>query len=643
MSMSLSKLIDNLSEGLHNNKCSNCKSCLDYIETKNEKLIFKCFNCKQNNEYDFNKELIKRFASTYEFCNKDLNKFVLLLRKGVYPYEYMDNWERFNDTSLPNKESFYSNLNMENIDDIDCRHGNNVFKRLKHLGEYHDLYVQSDALLLADVFENFRNTCLKVYELDPAHFLSLPGLAWQACLKKMSIKLELLTDYDILLMVEEGIRGGICHSIHRYAKANKKYIKNYNENEESSCIQYLNANNLYGWAMSQKLPVNGFKWLEDTSEINEEFIKNYDENNNKGYILEVDVKYPRKLHDLYSDLPFLPKRIKFDKCKKLVCNLRNKKNYVVHIKSLKQALNHGLKLKKVNRITEFNQEPWLKPYIDMNTELRKVASNDFEKDFYKLMNNAVFGKTMENVRKHRDIKLVTTNKKRSKLVSEPNYHTMHCISENLSIIEMNKTRVKMNKPIYLGLSILDISKILMYEFWYDYMKPKYDNDVKLCYMDTDSFVMNIKTEDFYKDIANDVDKRFDTSNYEVDRPLPTGKNKKVIVLMKDELGGKIIMEFITLRPKAYTNLTDDGKEDKKAKGTKKCVIKRMIKFDDYKRCLLNGEVILKSQQRFRNKGHDVYTENINKIALSNNDDKRLIASDKITSYPYGYKGKNMLV
>ena len=232
----------------------------------------------------------------------------------------------------------------------------------------------------------------------------------------------------------------------------------------------------------------------------------------------------------------------------------------------------------------------------MNTELRKVASSDFEKDFYKLMNNAVFGKTMENVRKHRDIKLVTTNKKRSKLVSEPNYHTMNCISENLSIIEMNKTRVKMNKPIYLGLSILDISKILMYEFWYDYMKPKYDNDVKLCYMDMDSFVMNIKTEDFYKDIANDVDKRFDTSNYEVNRPLPTGKNKKVIGLMKDELGGKIITEFITLRPKTYTYLTDDGKEDKKAKGTKKCVIKRMIKFDDYKRCLLNGEVILKSQQ-----------------------------------------------
>ena len=289
--------------------------------------------------------LYQNLIKKYEFYNKNLNKFVLLLRKGVYPYEYMNNWERFNETSLPNKESFYSNLNLENIEDIDYRHGNNVFKRfkLKNLGEYHDLYVQSDTLLLADVFENFRNTCLKVYELDPAHFLSLPGLARQACLKKTNAKLELLTDYDILLMVEEGIRGGICHSIQRYAKVNNKYMKNYNENEKYSYIQYLDANNLYGWAMSQKLPVNDFKWIEDTSEINEEFIKNYDENNNKGYILEVDVKYPRKLHDIHSDLPFLPKRMKIDKCEKLVGNLHNKKKYVAHIKSLKQALNHGLK------------------------------------------------------------------------------------------------------------------------------------------------------------------------------------------------------------------------------------------------------------------------------------------------------------
>ena len=232
--------------------------------------------------------------------------------------------------------------------------------------------------------------------------------------------------------------------------------------------------------MPKKLPVNGFKRIDNnkTAEpsslersakhvINEEFIKNYNENDIKGYIFEVDVKYPKRLHELHSDLPFLSERMEVNKCKKLVCSLFNKKKYVAHINTLKQALNHGLKLRKVHRAIEFNQEAWLKPYIDTNTELRKLARNDFEKDLFRLMNNSVFGKTMENIRRHRDIKLVTTDKKRSKLVSEPNYHTINLVSEDLSIMEKKKAKVKMNKPIYLGLSILEISKTLMYEFWYD--------------------------------------------------------------------------------------------------------------------------------------------------------------------------------
>ena len=307
----------------------------------------------------------------------------MLLRKGVYLYECIDG---------KGKESFYSNLTLENISEIDYAHANNVFKRLNihNLGEYHDLYVRSDTLLLADIFENFRQPCLKNYELDPAHFVSLHGLAWQTCLKKTNVELELITDYDMLLMIKEGIRGGICHAIQRYAKANNKYLKDYDRKKESSYIQYLDANNLYGKAMTEKLPVKGFKWLDDISKIDDDFVKDYDKNNNKGYILDVDIDYPSKLQNLHSDLPFLPERMVINNTKKLVCNLNDKKNYIVHINGLKQALDHGLQLKKVHRVIEFEQETWLKEYIDVNTELRKKANNDFEKDFFKLMNNAVF-------------------------------------------------------------------------------------------------------------------------------------------------------------------------------------------------------------------------------------------------------------
>ena len=315
------------------------------MTTKDEQLIFRCFRCKKNYEKNFNEDLIQRFANRYEFCNRDLNKFILLLRKGVYPCEHMDNWQRFDEASLPDKNAFYSNLNMEDITDVGYRHGKTVFEYLinKNLGDYHNLYVQNDTLLLADVFESFRNMCIKVYELGPAHFLSAPGLAWQACLKKADEKLELLTDLDMLLMVQKGIREGICHAIYRYAKANNKYMKNKDEEEE--LLQYLDDNNLYGWEMSQKLPLNGFKWKKNMSKFSEEFIKSYDEISDKGYILEVDVKYPKNLHGLHEDLPFLLTRMKIGKWKKLVCNLYDKKNCYSH-KIIKKGLKSWVNIKE---------------------------------------------------------------------------------------------------------------------------------------------------------------------------------------------------------------------------------------------------------------------------------------------------------
>ena len=346
--------------------------------------------------------------------------------------------------------------------------------------------------------------------------------------------------------------------------------------------------------------------------------------------------YPNELQNLHRDFPFLPERMVINNTKKLICNLQNKKDYVVHMNTLKQALEHGLKLIKVHQVIEFNQEAWLKEYINLNTESRKNAVNDFEEDFFKLMNNAVFGKAMENVRKHRPINLVRTDKKRNMLVSEPNYHTMKLIDDNLAIIEMRKVKVRMNKPIYLGMSILDISKITMYEFWYDYIKSKYGSRANLCYTDTDSFVINIKTKNFYKDILENVKERFDASNYIYDRPLPINVNKKVVGLMKDELGEGIITEFVALRPKACSYKTDDNIELKKAKGTKKCIINKIFSFSDYKNCLFANGKVLRSRQRFKSENHIVYTENINKIALSCDDDKRIVATNGIESHPYGY-------
>ena len=589
----------------------------------------------------------KRFKGT---------KLDLMAKKGVYPYDYMDSFKKFKE-QLPTKEEFYSILNDEHISDEDYQHAQNVWNKfdLKNMGEYHDLYLQSDILLLADVFENFRKTCLEYYKLDPCHYFTSPGLSWDAMLKMTNIKLELITDIDMYLFIEKGMRGGVSYIANRYGKANNKYMKEYDKNAPSKYIMYLDANNLYGWAMSQYLPTGDFKWMTE-KQINDIDLAKYKEDSDKGIILEVDLEYPKELHKLHNDYPLAPEKIKVtndmlsDYSKKiaekynistglvhkLIPTLSNKKNYVLHYRNLQLYISLGLKLTKIHRVLEFNQSPWLKQYIDFNTEKRKNAKNAFEKDFFKLMNNSVFGKTMENIRKRVDVRLVTDEKKLLKLASKPTYVSSKIFNENLVAVHKIKETLTLNRPAYVGMCILDLSKTLMYDFHYNYIKDKYGEKARLLFTDTDSLTYEIEAKDVYKDFWKDKD-RFDNSDYPESSPYFDKTNKKVIGKFKDEAAGIPIIEFVGLRSKMYSYIKDDYKGVKTAKGIEKNVIKNNITHYNYNSTLLNNDQMYHKMKTIRSNNHELGSYEINKVSLSCFDDKRYILEDGITSYAYGHK------
>ena len=562
----------------------------------------------------------------------------LLTRKGVYPYAYVSSLVKLSETSLPSKEEFYSKLNDEDISDEDYQHAIKVWNTFgcKTIKDYHDLYLKSDVLLLADVFENFRATCIKHYKLDPAHYYTSPGLAWDACLKTTGQKLQLLHDYDMLMMFERGIRGGITHISKRYAEANNKYMKNYNPEKKSKFIQYLDANNLYGWAMSQNLPTHGFKWMKDITvekvdKILDKTNNSMSNNGKKGYIFEVDLEYPEHLWETHNDYPLAPEKMIVNGVEKLICHFKPRKNYVVYYRNLRLYLEMGMKITAVHRGISFYQSPWMEPYIRKNTELRKTAANSFEKDFFKLMNNSVFGKTIENKRKRQNIHLIDNRKKALKLTSKPNFDRCTIFDKHLIAVHMKNTEVYFNKPVYVGQAILDLSKTLMFDFHYNYIKEKYGKKTELLFTDTDSLMYEIKTKDFYKDISPDILSKFDTSDFSTNHKsgILTGVNKKVIGMFKDEVAGKQITHFVGLRPKLYSYKVEDEKELKKCKGIKKNVIKKKLDFDDYVKCLFTGEKEMRSMKIIRSENHDIYSKEVNKVALSNQDDKRQVLNDNI--------------
>ena len=597
------------------------------------------------------KESLKYTSQLYK--SKELD---LMARKGVYPYDFIDSFEKFNETELPTKEDFYSILNDEHISNDEYKHAQTVWEtfKLKTMGEYHDLYLQTDVLLLADVFENFRRTCLEYYKLDPCHYFTSPGLSWDAMLKMTDIKLELMTDIDMFQLIEKGLHGGISYIANRYGKANNKYMKGYDEKAPSKYIMYLDANNLYGWAMSQYLPTGGFRWMTQ-KQIDKIDLAKYKEDSNKGLILEVDLEYSKELHDIHNDYPLAPEKVKVTKDKlseyskriadkfnistglvhKLFPTLSNKEKYVLHYRNLQLYIDLGLKVTKVHRVLEFNQSPWLKQYIDYNTDKRKNAKNPFEKDYFKQMNNSVFGKTMENIRKRVDVRLITDEKKLLKYASKPTYVSSKIFNENLVAIHKIKETLTLNRPAYIGMCILDLSKTLMYDFHYNYIKKKYENKAKLLFTDTDSLTYEIEAEDVYQDFFNDKDK-FDNSDYPESSPYFDKTNKKVIGKFKDEAAGVPIHEFIGLRSKMYSYMKDDQKGGKTAKGIKKNTIKKDITHENYKQTLFENKQMHHTMKTIRSSNHQLKSYELNKVSLSCFDDKRYIHINGVTSYAYGH-------
>jgi len=458
----------------------------------------------------------------------------------------------------------------------------------------------------------------------------------------------------------------ICH---RHAEA---------DDEHALC--YLDANNLYGWAMSQSLPTGHFKWL-DNQDFDFNAIANDAEN---GAILEVDIEYPKELHNQHSDYPLAPEKIAIQnemlsneqlsmletiqrqnqissdsnligpinkpqhqsKIKKLVPNLYNKSHYIVHYRNLKQYSNLGLKINKIHKILTFKQEAWLKGFIEFNTQKRAEASNDFEKNFFKLLNNSVFGKTMENKRLHRTLDIVDSQKKAERLIALPTFKNVSIFREDLIAIERRKTSIKFDKPIYSGLSILDISKTLMYDFHYGFIKKKYPGtDSQLCFTDTDSFLYRLKTNNIHEDMLQSA-QYFDFSDYSDNHSCFSNlssdeikciksQNKKRIGCFKDELKGDDMQEFVGLRAKVYA-FKSKNEEAKKLKGIKKSVVSQEINFDHYIECLRNRVQYKAEMNSFRTNHHQVYTVCQNKTSLSCFDDKRYICDDGITTLPHGH-------
>ena len=448
------------------------KDSLQFLNSSLDKLVKNALG--KDEDFTILKNLRQYFDKTWSHLGEDA--FKMLTRKGVYPYSYMDSFKRFDETKLPPRKEYFNDLTNMDISEKDYNFAEELWDtfKLKNLGELHDLYVETDVLLLADVFEGYRDASLENYGLDPAHFCTAPSLSWTAALKFTKQELEIPLDPDMHMMFDKGLRGGISMVANQYARANNENLSDYNPKLPTSHIQYVDCNNLYGKAMSEYLPTGGFEWVETLGNSNEKSSWNdqilaLGDQDKHGYILEVDLEYPEHLHELHDIYPLAPEHVIITEDmlsphqkkiaeelkvkvggKKLCTTLHNKSNYICHYRSLKKYVELGLNITNIHKIIKFKQSDWLKPYIQLNTDLRVKATTKFGVALAKLMNNAFFGKTCEDVRKYKNVSICTNAKDAKKRLGKNNVRGIKIFGENLIAVEATRNVVTLNKPRYIG-------------------------------------------------------------------------------------------------------------------------------------------------------------------------------------------------
>lgn len=588
------------------------------------------------------------------------NHLSLLLRKGIYCYEYVDSLEKLKETKLPTIENFFSKLTGEGISETDYQHALKVWETFgcKTIGDYTKLYVATDTVLLAEVMNAFRKTCYENFELEALHFVSTPGLSWSAFLKFTDVSIKPLIDIDQHLFIESGMRGGVSSVGNwRYAKANDPRCPDYFDPlQPPSSILYFDKNNLYAKGLSDFLPLGDFRFLSPAE------IQHFDLNSipplgPKGYILCVDLAYPPHLHEQHGIYPLAPElrnispdilsdysnsilnlfQMKPSKNNyKLVTTLYDKLNYVVHFRNLQFYTKKGLIISQIHNILEFTQANYIEPYVSFNTEKRKHTQAESEKDFYKLCNNALYGKTCENLRNRVDISLVKDEKRANKLIKSSTFKDFRIFHHNLVAVQSIKKNIKLDKPIFIGFTVLELSKLYMYEFFYDYMLPKFGDRFNLLLTDTDSFVFHIQSENALQELKNDIKDEFDTSNFPREHFMYSDVNKGVINKMKIEFPDNPILEVVALRAKNYSLKFADNKEKRVAKGVTKAAKEHKLTHEMYKKVLFEKIVRKETMQRIGSKNHEINTIDYEKVCLSPYDDKRFFVGEHgIVSHPYG--------